>query len=272
MLINADRKELFLKQFENMKRLSGESIDDFSLRLEKLARKAFSDFEEKAFNQTLRTKFMSCLPNTLRVAVRAALVREDASKLAFVELVLLTKKVEIDVEVVEIEEVVKHEPVPAIIPVEVEAVTGNVSLRPNGTKRSCTHCKRDGHLMTTCWLLHPDLKVQRSQNSRANTDTVRTCFRCNLPGHFANVCPNARVAIAPPQSAGTVAIPNQIVSPPKQFNNNMMCIGCGKSGAEFHLLPKCPVMIAWWGNAPTVRANSSRVAAIEEAGIEENLN
>ena len=76
-----------------MKRLSGESIDDFSLRLEKLARKAFSDFEEKAFNQTLRTKFMSCLPNTLRVAVRAALVREDASKLAFGDLVLLTKKV-----------------------------------------------------------------------------------------------------------------------------------------------------------------------------------
>ncbi|CAF2070486.1 unnamed protein product, partial [Rotaria magnacalcarata] len=266
--INADRKELFLKQFESMKRLSGESIDDFSLRLEKLARKAFSDFEEKAFNQTLRTKFMSCLPNTLRVAVRAALVREDASKLSFVELVLLTKKVEIDVEVVEIEEVVKHEPVPAIIPVEVEAVTGNVSLRPNGTKRSCTHCKRDGHLMTTCWLLHPDLKVQRSQNSRANNDTVRTCFRCNLPGHFANVCPNARVAIAPPQSAGTVAIPSQIVSPPQQLNNNMMCIGCGKSGADFHLLPKCPVMIAWWGNAPTVRANSSRVAAIEEAGAD----
>ncbi|CAF4364136.1 unnamed protein product, partial [Rotaria magnacalcarata] len=155
-------------------------------------------------------------------------------------------------EVVEIEEVVKHEPVPAIIPVEVEAVTGNVSLRPNGTKRSCTHCKRDGHLMTTCWLLHPDLKVQR----------------CNLPGHFANVCPNARVAIAPPQSAGTVAIPSQIVSPPQQLNNNMMCIGCGKSGADFHLLPKCPVMIAWWGNAPTVRANSSRVAAIEEAGAD----
>ena len=51
--MNADRKELFLKQFEVMKRLSGESVDDFSLRLEILARKAFSDFEEKAFNQTL---------------------------------------------------------------------------------------------------------------------------------------------------------------------------------------------------------------------------
>ena len=87
-----------------------------------------------------------------------------------------------------------------------------------------------------------------------------------------NVCPNARLAIAPPQRAGTVAIPNQIVSPPQQLNNNLMCIGCGKSGTEFHLLPKCPVMIAWWGNAPTVRANSSRVAAIEEANIDEALN
>ncbi|CAF2163474.1 unnamed protein product [Rotaria magnacalcarata] len=268
--INADRKELFLKQFEIMKRLSGESIDDFSLRLEKLARKAFSDFEEKAFNQTLRIKFMSCLPNALRVGVRAALVREDASKLSFVELVLLTKKVEVDVEVVEIEEVVKHEPVTAIIPVEVEAVAGNVSLRPNGIKRSCTHCKRDGHLMNTCWLLQPHLKI--SQNNKATNNTVRTCFRCNLPGHFANVCPNARVAIAPPQGAGTVAIPNQIVSPPQSLNGNLLCVGCGKSGVEFHLLPKCPVMIAWWGNAPTVRANSSRVAAIEEAGIDGNLN
>ncbi|CAF2019310.1 unnamed protein product, partial [Rotaria magnacalcarata] len=263
--INADRKELFLKQFENMKRLSGESIDDFSLRLEKLARKAFSDFEEKAFNQTLRTKFMSCLPNTLRVGVRAALVREDASKLSFVELVLLTKKVEIDVNVIEVEEVVKHEPIAAIIPAEVEAVTGNVSLRPNGVKRSCTHCKRDGHLITTCWLLQPHLKI--SQNNRATNNTVRTCFRCNLPGHFANVCPNARVAMVPPHSAGTVTIPSQIVNPPQQFNNNLRCIGCGKTGAEFHLLPKCPVMISWWGNAPTSRANSSGVAAIEEANV-----
>ena len=268
--INADRKELFLKQFENMKRLSGESIDDFSLRLEKLARKAFSDFEEKAFNQTLRTKFMSCLPNTLRVGVRAALVREDASKLSFVELVLLTKKVEIDVNVIEVEEVVKHEPIAAIIPAEVEAVTGNVSLRPNGVKRSCTHCKRDGHLITTCWLLQPHLKI--SQNNRATNNTVRTCFRCNLPGHFANVCPNARVAMVPPHSAGTVAIPSQIVNPPQQFNNNLRCIGCGKTGAEFHLLPKCPVMISWWGNAPTSRANSSGVAAIEEANVNEPLN
>ncbi|CAF4336320.1 unnamed protein product, partial [Rotaria magnacalcarata] len=96
--------------------------------------------------------------------------------------------------------------------------------------------------------------------------------RCNLPGHFANVCPNARVAIAPPQGAGTVAIPNQIVSPPQSLNGNLLCVGCGKSGVEFHLLPKCPVMIAWWGNAPTVRANSSRVAAIEEAGTNANKN
>ena len=270
--MNADRKELFLKQFEVMKRLSGESVDDFSLRLEILARKAFSDFEEKAFNQTLRTKFMGCLPNTLRVAVRAALVREDASKLPFVELVLLTKKVEIDVNVIEVEEVIKHEPVAALVPVEVEAVAGNISLRPNGSKRSCTHCKRDGHLMTTCWLLHPELKTQRNQNNRASNDTVRTCFRCNLPGHFANVCPNARVAIAPPQSAGTIAIPSQVTSPPQQLNNNMMCIGCGKTGADFHLLPKCPVMISWWGNVPTSRSNNPRVAAIEQSNVEEPLN
>ncbi|CAF2161396.1 unnamed protein product [Rotaria magnacalcarata] len=268
--MNADRKELFLKQFEVMKRLSGESIDDFSLRLEILARKAFSDFEEKAFNQTLRTKFMGCLPNALRVAVRAALVREDASKLSFVELVLLTKKVEIDVNVIEVEEVTKLEPVAALVPIEVDAVAGNVSLRPNGIKRTCTHCKRDGHLMATCWLLQPHLKI--SQNNRAANNTVRTCFRCNLPGHFANVCPNARVAIAPPQGAGTVAIPNPNLNQPQQLSNNLMCIGCGVRGADFHLLPKCPVMISWWGNAPTSQSNNPRVAAIEQNNVEEPLN
>ncbi|CAF2210927.1 unnamed protein product [Rotaria magnacalcarata] len=268
--MNADRKELFLKQFEVMKRLSGESIDDFSLRLEILARKAFSDFEEKAFNQTLRTKFMGCLPNALRVAVRAALVREDASKLSFIELVLLTKKVEIDINVIEVEEVTKHEPAAALVPVEVEAVAGNISLRPNGIKRTCTHCKRDGHLLNNCWLLHPHLK--RSQSNRASNDTVRTCFRCNLPGHFANVCPSARVAIAPPQSAGTVAIPGTTINPPQQMSNSLMCVGCGKSGADFHLLPKCPVMISWWGNVPTSRSNTPRVAAIEQNNVERNLN
>ncbi|CAF2060060.1 unnamed protein product, partial [Rotaria magnacalcarata] len=45
---------------------------------------------------------MGCLPNALRVGVRAALV-------------------EIDVNVIEVEEVTKLEPVAALVPVEVEA-------------------------------------------------------------------------------------------------------------------------------------------------------
>ncbi|CAF2025527.1 unnamed protein product [Rotaria magnacalcarata] len=266
--IDADRKELFLKQFEVMERLSGESIDDFSLRLEKLARKAFSDFEEKAFNQTLRIKFMSCLTNTLRVGVRAALVREDASKLAFDDLVLLTKKVEINVNIVEVEEV-KIKPSPILpLPIGIEAVANSkLSFRPNGEKRQCTHCKREGHLALTCWLLHPEFK--KSQSSRNNI-TVRTCFRCNLPGHLANFCPNNAInyrqglTIASPQSAGAVAIPIPLVDPPQQINNNLMCIGCGKKGAEFHLINKCPIMISWLNKTATTNTNSSRVATIEQ--------
>ena len=266
--IDADRKELFLKQFEIMERLSGESIDDFSLRLEKLARKAFSDFEEKAFNQTLRIKFMSCLPNTLRVGVRAALVREDASKLAFGDLVLLTKKVEINIDIVEVEEVKMKPSAISTLPVEIETVANNkLSFRPNGEKRQCTHCRREGHLAITCWLLHPELK--KNQVSRNNI-TVRTCFRCNLPGHLANVCPNNAInyrqglTMASPQCAGAVAIPRPMVDPPQQINNNLMCIGCGKKGAEFHLINKCPIMISWINKSAATKSNSSKVDTIEQ--------
>ena len=70
--------------------------------------------------------------------------------------------------------------------------------------------------------------------------------------------------MASPQCAGAVAIPRPMVDPPQQINNNLMCIGCGKKGAEFHLINKCPIMISWINKSAATKSNSSKVDTIEQ--------
>ncbi|CAF3683562.1 unnamed protein product [Rotaria socialis] len=269
--INPDRKELFIKQFEDIKKNSNESIDDFSLRLEKLARKAFADFEASAFNQTLRAKYMTSLSTTLRKGVRAALMREDATKLSFEDLVLLTKKVELDIDVIEIEEIKVAPSIILPIECEVDAIAkSNLSLRPNGNKKICDHCKKEGHLVISCWILHPELRQPRNATIVRNNNSPRLCFKCNQPGHFANNCPNNSVNFQPRLAIGPTTV-GAIANQPTA-NVEKSCMGCGAAGTAFHLMKDCPVLISWFGNPTTARVNNSRVAAITQGEPEDSLN
>uniref|UniRef100_A0A8R1EC57 CCHC-type domain-containing protein n=1 Tax=Caenorhabditis japonica TaxID=281687 RepID=A0A8R1EC57_CAEJA len=201
-------------KWEALRRIDGQSIEDFCLQLDEIARVAFSRTPPEELSSLKTAKLMSALAHnhTIRCMIEVQLM--DTEEVRHYDLCrMLATRFELDVETsVEIigvpaKATSRCPPVwenrREIDPdrrVHHQVSSANYpTLREGASLRGCGECYQTGCHDPTC--------------SRAPRSNNVTCFKCGEKGHYSNKCPQSPLA-APTQvperpSVGRVEVLSQ---------------------------------------------------------------
>uniref|UniRef100_A0A8R1ITM5 RNA-directed DNA polymerase n=2 Tax=Caenorhabditis japonica TaxID=281687 RepID=A0A8R1ITM5_CAEJA len=201
-------------KWEALRRLDGQSIEDFCLQLDEIARVAFSRTPPEELSSLKTAKLMSALAHnhTIRCMIEVQLM--DTEEVRHYDLCrMLATRFEFDVETS-----VGRRGIPAKSASRSPAVWENrrevvpdrrahhqvssamsPTIREGAGLRGCGECHQTGCHDPAC--------------SRAPRSNNFTCFRCGEKGHFSNKCPQSQLA-APTQvperpSVGRVEVLSQ---------------------------------------------------------------
>ncbi|CAF2098739.1 unnamed protein product [Rotaria magnacalcarata] len=221
----------------------------------------------------MKLKFISVLPEAVQEKMESHMIDIDLGDLTFSKILQIADRFSQRIlKKCVLEVTTKVAPVVVDSGVQEAEVAAAISLRPNAGDTSvnslqCSHCKRTGHKIDTCWLLHPNLRSMRTENrGQASFNQSgqlqlgqrldsRRCFACNQVGHLANACPQRsqnNFGIRPRFNApGAVSFnaPRAVafnvprtVQAAGVLNSARHCNGCGATGRDFHFWKDCPVV------------------------------
>ncbi|CAF2088905.1 unnamed protein product, partial [Rotaria magnacalcarata] len=163
----AQRTNKFLNLFDNLVQDSGESLLNLSMKVERIAKQAYPTFSPLNLDVLIKNKFLAVVPEEVFDRLNIALLDKDLAAVPFEKIVSLAEKVQTPKTKAVIVEVAKAANVIDITPDPIANIQAAISLRPNSgavPRTNCTHCNKPGHIQTSCWTLHPDLKPARNSN------------------------------------------------------------------------------------------------------------
>uniref|UniRef100_A0A8R1IFN4 CCHC-type domain-containing protein n=1 Tax=Caenorhabditis japonica TaxID=281687 RepID=A0A8R1IFN4_CAEJA len=168
-------------KWEALRRIDGQSIEDFCLQLDKIARVAFSKTPPEELSSLKTAKLMSALAHnhTIRYMIEVQLM--DTEEVRHYDLCrMLATRFEFDVEtsVERIERLSRREEF------TIRYLLLILLLSEREKVRGCGECYQTGFHDPTC--------------SRAPRSNNVTCFKCGEKGHYSNKCPQSPL-VAPIQ-------------------------------------------------------------------------